>query len=295
MTFSELAQIICPILGDGSNVAERTRNLLLRLTNYPDEEKNPILDLTLPTFKSYYNGQRSLHGLAKKIYPNIDTVIFDQYISDLPEYTQANLSDALSKHYKGITCANVGSQCAEILRDVIATAAMPQGRKKAISPLPAKTDPIVSPDISLDDDEYANTLYIDALCEIYTEHHGTAITEENIHLFKRDNQHLERNKVDFINAYVLHRKLRDTGTDGFNLYQKLEDDVYRGIIDPWEEHDGETGYAHFYAVVDAVKSLQFHAFADGPIKPFLDNSTLIGLLHMLVNHERIDGWVHHDD
>lgn len=294
MTFKDFVNIIYPVLSEGNNLDEFAKKLFEEITDYEYGSTNPITRREYNTFGKYCDGSNQISKLAKEIGTHIDVARFETYLCEFPDNVRSNLYEVLSPHIPDIEPSNVVEKCTDTFRQIILDSARQKRKKGSAASQPAA--PHTAPEISLDDDdEYAKTLYIDALCEIYTEHHGTAITQENIHLFKKDDNHLKRNKVDFINACVLHRKLRDTGTEGFELYQKLEDDVYRGIIDPWEEHDGETGYAHFYAVVAAVKSLQFHAFSDGPIKPFLDNSTLIGLLHMLVNHERIDGWVHHDE
>ena len=75
MTFDKFAERLYAIIGGGNTTATFALELFCNIIDYPEtlEDENPLNEQLVSTFKSYYNGTRSIRGLAKKVNAYIET------------------------------------------------------------------------------------------------------------------------------------------------------------------------------------------------------------------------------
>lgn len=81
MEFSQFAGILYSVFGNGVNVDVFTQDLFRNITEYEDDEENPIEDYTLPAFKAYFNGTNGISRLAKKINKHLEPEKFVNYLN----------------------------------------------------------------------------------------------------------------------------------------------------------------------------------------------------------------------
>lgn len=129
MKFSDFANLLYSVTADGTNTDKFTQNLLLNIVDYPDDEDNEVENRTLPSFKAYFNGTRSIAGLAKDINKYIEPEIFIKYINELPDGTLSNLCEALSVYRTDINLYNVAEVCADMFKRILIEAAQSPKKK----------------------------------------------------------------------------------------------------------------------------------------------------------------------
>lgn len=131
LEFSQFANILYSIMPDGKDTAAFAQKLLLNIIVYPNDETNPLLNCTFPTFKSYFNGTRSISGIAKKVNKYIEPANFIDYIDKLPDGATSNLCDALKMYRPEINLYNASEICANIFNKILITATGTQKKKKS--------------------------------------------------------------------------------------------------------------------------------------------------------------------
>lgn len=133
MEFSQFAGILYSVFGNGVNVDVFTQDLFRNITEYEDDEENPIEDYTLPAFKAYFNGTNGISRLAKKINKHLEPEKFVNYLNELTDGVIGNLRDALEPYRQDITLHNTAEVCADIFKDIIIEAAAPKKKKAALA------------------------------------------------------------------------------------------------------------------------------------------------------------------
>ncbi|MBC2724684.1 MAG: hypothetical protein HGJ97_18840 [Desulfosporosinus sp.] len=123
MNFNDFANILHSVLADGKKTDEFTKELFLNIVEYSDDEDNLVENLTLPTFKSYFNGRRSISNIAKKINAHIETELFVAFINSFAAGAISNLCDALAAYRPDITLYNTGEVCADLFKQILIEAA----------------------------------------------------------------------------------------------------------------------------------------------------------------------------
>lgn len=129
MKFSDFANILYSVLADGTKTDKFTQDLFLNIVDYPADEDNKVENRTLPAFKSYFNGTRSIDGIAKDINKYIEPEIFVSYINGLPAGTISNLCDALVAYRPDINLYNTAEVCADMFKQILIDAAGNQKKK----------------------------------------------------------------------------------------------------------------------------------------------------------------------
>lgn len=130
MKFSDFANILYSILADGKKTDEFTQELFLNIVDYPADVDNKVENRTLPAFKSYFNGTRSIDGIAKDINKYIEPEVFVSYINGLPAGTISTLCNALVAYIPDINLYNTAEVCADMFKQILVDAANIKKNKK---------------------------------------------------------------------------------------------------------------------------------------------------------------------
>lgn len=129
-----------PVLAEGANTAEFVKDLITNIATYPDDiDSNPILDLTNPTLKSYFNGTRSISKTASKINKFIDDEKFINYINSASDGAVASICTELTPYCPGINNFNTAEICATLFKSILLESANTSKNKKA-TPAKCKSD-----------------------------------------------------------------------------------------------------------------------------------------------------------
>ena len=137
--------------------------------------------------------------------------------------------------------------------------------------------------------------YVDALMRVYGEIEGThSIGPLNIDSYPSRQKHFKRQRFDYYAAEALRRGLRDAyeGSDE-DQFRALEDEVYDGVIDTYEcEYDSGMDRLR-HTLKQSVQISADKCFATHDTS-WIGNSEKKGMCHILVNDERIRGWLDDD-
>lgn len=132
MKFSDFAYILNCFLGEDLNTSDFTNALLLAVTN---ESVKPFLKGISPnTYKSYYNGQRQLTRISKRIIGHLDLDKFSEYTRGLDLQCKQEICNAIDKIDPSldIDLFNFNYVCANIFKDIIVHSCMAK-RKSQIN------------------------------------------------------------------------------------------------------------------------------------------------------------------
>ncbi|MFR7639111.1 MAG: hypothetical protein ACLUYS_05575 [Allobaculum sp.] len=121
MEFSEFAQILKPILGGDMATDIFTQELFDNMLNI--EDRGILSDLTLDSFKNYFNGRGGISGIAKKISSKIELEYFATYIDKVEDAQKENLLKAFQPFIPELNEDNLPRKLAELFNDIIQTAA----------------------------------------------------------------------------------------------------------------------------------------------------------------------------
>ena len=118
MTFTEFVSRLYPILGEGSSTHAFAKSILSFITT---EAAAEILDKhTKDTYKSYFNGKRTVSKLAKELTPYIEPENFVSYIDELPSDA---LRDSLCKNFSDVlpdaTPFTIDKELSSLFADVL--------------------------------------------------------------------------------------------------------------------------------------------------------------------------------
>jgi len=121
MTFDKFAERLYAIIGGGNTTATFALELFCNIIDYPEtlEDENPLNEQLVSTFKSYYNGTRSIRGLAKKVNAYIETTKFEAYIDSFTDGAQANICSSFQDQCPGMTTFTVGREMAALFQRIL--------------------------------------------------------------------------------------------------------------------------------------------------------------------------------
>lgn len=137
--------------------------------------------------------------------------------------------------------------------------------------------------------------YVDALMRVYGEVEGIhTIGPSNIDAYPNHQNHFKRQRSDYYAAEELRRGLRDAyeGPDD-DQFRALEDEVYDGIIDTYECEYASGMDRLRHTLKQSVQISADKCFATRDTS-WIGNSEKKGMCHILVNDERIRGWLDDD-
>ena len=121
MTFSDFANLLNPIISGSNNTITFTRKLFETLIG--DENFSIIEDLSDDSFKAYFNGNLSIHKIAKKISPYADPENFIAYLDTFGDSVSQKLLDAFSSSIDDINLQNVNYKVSYYFDEIIKEAA----------------------------------------------------------------------------------------------------------------------------------------------------------------------------
>lgn len=121
VNFSEFANTLYPIIGNGNTTGEFARLLFKQIIEFPEEmkEDNPLEDQLGSSFKHYFNGARQIKELAKQINPYIEITKFESFIDSFGDGTAENLANAFSSQCPGISDYNVAQKLSELFQNIL--------------------------------------------------------------------------------------------------------------------------------------------------------------------------------
>ena len=137
--------------------------------------------------------------------------------------------------------------------------------------------------------------YVDALMRVYEEIEGIhSIGSENIDAYPNHQKHFKRQRSDYYAAEALRRGLRDAYEEpDDDQFRALEDEVYDGVIDTYECEYGSGMDRLRHTLKQSVQISADKCFATRDTS-WIGNSEKKGMCHILVNDERIRGWLDDD-
>lgn len=126
MRFSDFAYILNSFLGEDLNTSDFTKALLIAVT---DKSVKPFLNsISANTYKSYYNGQRQLTRISKKIIGHLDLDKFAEFIEGLDLHCKEEICNAIDRIDPSldIDLFNCSYVCTNIFSSIIASACLAQ-------------------------------------------------------------------------------------------------------------------------------------------------------------------------
>lgn len=137
--------------------------------------------------------------------------------------------------------------------------------------------------------------YVCALMNVYGESEGVENFEPiDLEAHETHKAHFQRQRRSYYSAEFVRRCMRDSYADeGENQFETLEDEVYEGVVDVFED-DYETGRRRLTAVLKQAALIPVDKCWASRDTNWIGNSEKKGVCHILVNEERIKGWLNED-
>lgn len=135
--------------------------------------------------------------------------------------------------------------------------------------------------------------YINALCEVYAEKIGMAITPDELPALNQPyKQHFLEQRKAYYGAESVHHSVREVFADGEAQFAALKEDAYEGISPALFDDSYATGYDRLRAVLDKITNTTLSKSALVNIVGLISNLEKKGICHLLVNDDKIKSWVH---
>jgi len=130
LTFSNLAQTLYPLLGDGRKIAEFIVVLADNLMEEPsndgdiqkaaDGEYNPLANMQEASLRHYYNGTRQISKKnASIVLAHMDKAKFEDFVFSFAPDTLNSLCVELGKFGIVVDSQNVGTVCADLFEQAL--------------------------------------------------------------------------------------------------------------------------------------------------------------------------------
>ncbi len=175
------------------------------------------------------------------------------------------------------------------------TAARPGKKREGLQVLPPRRPSHVPSRAELPPLQPGEETYTCALLEMYRENkQDPPITVEDIEKDDRFRSHFHQQRRYYYTAMAACAQMEESDIDGQSFFVMAEEEIYDGIIDTY---NGEyaTGCDRHRAVMEQSAKISMDAFAgkDNLLR-CLRVSAKKGMIHDLVNQDKLPGWVHHD-
>ncbi|RKI85873.1 hypothetical protein D7V94_22905 [Parablautia intestinalis] len=135
MTFSDFAQMMYPIIGNGVTTWEfviQLTNHIMEIPSDNNDEYNPLSQLDISTLGKIYSGKRNLSRRnAIAINSHLDKSTFHNYLMDFPTDITVSIIYALQEKQIEITNDDPIEACTDLFVSIIQNCA---NRKKQINP-----------------------------------------------------------------------------------------------------------------------------------------------------------------
>ena len=136
--------------------------------------------------------------------------------------------------------------------------------------------------------------YTNALMDVYAEDAQIpSMTEYDLNgKYNRYRPHFTRQRGDYFAAEAIRRGTRDFyGDDEEEYFTILENEIYNGIIDVWENPSLSTGFDRLRATLEAAMHAPVDQCWIARDTVWVGNSQKKGVCHVLVNEGKLEGWV----
>ena len=134
--------------------------------------------------------------------------------------------------------------------------------------------------------------YVNALLDVYREKTGESdLTLDSLPSHPKLIDHLKRQRDDYYDAEMLRRGTRDIySDDGEEYFNTFLDEILTGVIDTYEA-DYPSGYARLGAVLTAASQTTTEKCVISRETLWVGNHEKKGACHILVNRQKLSGWV----
>ncbi len=169
------------------------------------------------------------------------------------------------------------------------------GNKKSVGEKSATQEkyyPLTQMDYSDDVDEEESKLpYLTSLLDAYTDCEKGEITLAGLSQYPKYEQNFSRQRKSYYAAETLRRGTRDVyGENEKDQFEILKDETFDGVIDVWEmEH--RHGFDCLNAVMAQAAQIRVDRCLLARETNWIGNNEKKGVCHILVNDQRIKGWV----
>lgn len=131
--------------------------------------------------------------------------------------------------------------------------------------------------------------YVLAIQEAYRDH--DKVNETNIERSPKYSEHFGRQRKSYYTAEFLRRSSRDAYIDEEeNPFDLLAEDTFEGIIETWESEFPD-GLARMNAVLSQATKLSIDSSILCKETNWVTESAKKGICHILVNEDRVKGWI----
>lgn len=137
--------------------------------------------------------------------------------------------------------------------------------------------------------------YTSALLEMYGENErDPPITVEDIEKDDRFREHFHEQRRYYYTAMAACAQMEESDIDGQSFFMTAEEEMYDGIIDTYND-EYATGCDRHRAVMAQGAKISMDAFAGkDSLLRCLRIGAKKGMIHDLVNQDKLPGWVQHD-
>ena len=134
--------------------------------------------------------------------------------------------------------------------------------------------------------------YVTALLEAYTDHEKCPpLSVEALDGYTRYKDNFSRQRKNYYAAESVRRAARDIYTEDFpNQFNILEEEIYSGIIEVWED-SYKSGFERLNKVMGQSATIQLDRCWLARETVWIGINQRKGVCHILVNEERLDGWL----
>lgn len=138
--------------------------------------------------------------------------------------------------------------------------------------------------------------YIRALLEAYTDHEGCSpLSIDSLDRYTKFKENFIRQRKNYYAAESVRRGVRDSYCDDApNQFDVFEDEIYNGIIEVWED-EYKSGYQRLNKVMIQSVNVQLDRCWLAQETDWIGANQRKGVCHVLVNEEKLNGWVKKDE
>lgn len=121
MEFTEFAHKLNPIIGGSYNTPVFVKTLFESIIT--EEDLLHLEDISINTFKAYYNGQTKITKIAQRILPHIEPEEFITYLDKFPDATTQRLCDTFKSNIEDVNLNNASEKIAYFFEEILILAA----------------------------------------------------------------------------------------------------------------------------------------------------------------------------
>lgn len=226
----------------------------------------------------------------KNVVPNLSKGIESKVIMEITNLIDSDDSvpiEIKQQLKKNATVTEIPSFLANVLLYTVKI-----NNKKSESPqqeLTHKNKPL--PEASVPEEIQTKELpYVTAILKAYGDREKKEFNKEDLKNSPYSDN-FNRHRKSYFNAEYLDRKSRDAYSDEEPApFDVLKEETYNGVIDTWDM-DYSDGYARLNNVMAQASQIRVDSCVLSKETAWITNDVKKGVCHILVNDEKIKGWV----